>query len=302
MERWVSNYKSVGERGLTEEERALLSRIALKARHWVWPLGLSWGVAFVTFVAICATVDETPGLAGLAILIAIVWLAISPPAFFAARRASADAKRDLADGGIEVFEWQADVTGEESRRRLEVTRGSSRIIAGSGMARRYTRVRVSEIAPAGTNEKVGSFPRRLTFNLGGGSIEPIRALTCGEMEELRSFSAKLGGFPYVPAAVFVCWLGLAASTALSGGRDRVDWGLTLLLGALIVLSWHRRIKMLSLKARLDRDIDGAIVEEKSPERYPHPAGARLPQAVEVLPNSNAVWTVDGEPAGWRKTV
>jgi hypothetical protein len=302
LERWVSNYKSVGERELTEQERALLQRIAAKARVWVLPLGLSWAASLVAFVAALALVDDTPGWAGLIVLAAVVWLAVSPPAFFAAKRAASDATRDLASGRVEVFEWQANVYAEEPRKSLAVTRGSSRIIAGEGVPRKYAGVRVSEVAATASSDKGAAFPRRLAFSLGGGGIEPIRALSGGEMDELRSFSKKLGGFPYIPGALCLCWFGLAASSAFSGGRDRVDWALTLLLGVLIALSWHRRIKLLRLKARLDKDIEAAIVEEKSPERYPHPPGTRLPQAVEVLPNSNAVWTVDGEPAGWRKTV
>jgi hypothetical protein len=75
-----------------------------------------------------------------------------------------------------------------------------------------------------------------------------------------------------------------------------------ILGVLIGLFWRHRLKMVKLRAQLEKDILAASVEQKVPEKYPHAPGARLPNLVEVLPHSNAVWTVDGEPAGWRKTV
>jgi hypothetical protein len=164
------------------------------------------------------------------------------------------------------------------------------------------RVVVSEVAAPRAASSEGVFPRQITLNAAGDGVEKIRGLSCGELEELRAFCGKLGRFPYLSAALVLCWVTMTLASALAHARDRSDWLLTVMLGGLIVLSWHRRIKLLRLKARLDKDIQAAIVEEKTPDRYPHPPGTKLPALVEVLPNSNAVWTVDGEPAGWRKTV
>lgn len=282
----------------------LLHNIMRKAQRLALPVWLSWVATLPVFVALCVVGEDGSSWAALGIVAGVVWLAFSPLMLRDARRAATESQRDLDLGKVEIFEWQVPADfGDAPRHALEVLRASGRIIGGGTRpTRRLARVIVSEVAASRSDVGAPVFPRQITLNAAGDSVERIRSLSGGELDELKSFCGKLGRFPYLWAAVGLCWVIMTLTSALAHTRDRSDWSLTLLLGALIAVTWNRRIKLLRLKARLDKDIQAAIVEEKSPDRYPHPAGAKLPAIVEVLPNSNAVWTVDGEPAGWRKTV
>src|SRR5208283_2155296 len=78
LERWVSNYRKVGERRLAEDERRMLETRRRGMRRAAGPLWLTWAISIPAFFALCLLFQDPPGWLIVYLLVALAWLAYVP--------------------------------------------------------------------------------------------------------------------------------------------------------------------------------------------------------------------------------
>lgn len=128
-----------------------------------------------------------------------------------------------------------------------------------------------------------------------------RELSAAEGEELRRIAGRLQRTPLVPALLLSLWSLLAVGFAVYKWVLPTDLPFYGLLGVTLLADAALLHGVLKAR-RLHRDLAEGFVfilqGSETPEQDPDDEKNRL---IEVLSVSHVVWTVDGQPATWRRS-
>lgn len=128
----------------------------------------------------------------------------------------------------------------------------------------------------------------------------FRDLSSAESDEVRRHSHKLLLRPMGGALLFSVW---ALFPWLSGSFKEVPAAM-FFFGGVAAWSWWNVVRVLSVVAKLRRDAEVArvVIVRRSVEPAGEDGGApELAPADEFLPESGLPWTVNAQPAPWRRT-
>lgn len=329
MQRWIGEYKSIGKRPLTEQEIQSLSRAIRKPRLLVIP---TWfiGIVGIPVTAMSMMILEELHLALLGVFVAIVVMGsmISLPLLLRdARKQAKCAKNDLKEGVVETFEvpptamddagleledneddWDDDPDNfpEDSHppigSAIEVLKGSGTLISVNGKPSKNRPILiVSSVANPPHNPAPSAIPTRHTFNEQTGVAESERQLTSEEHKEINAFIAKSGKFPYFFAFLSLYTAGQLTASVLQGfSKAPVQIVCFGALGVFFVYIWFNFIKQMLRRRAIKKDLKRGFVTSHDTSLGRSTRGKAT--IIEFLPLSDVVWTVDGKPADWRKTV
>lgn len=138
--------------------------------------------------------------------------------------------------------------------------------------------------------------------------ERTRSLTELELAELRGVVGRMGSvWRFVPSLILL-HLTAGGIVYLAGGW--MNWALMLAWAAAVFLLIRNVIGLFRhhvLRSQLRRDLQGGVaraamnveLRERIKDQR-EAAGAVIPEYIEELPESGALWVVDGMPARWRQ--
>jgi hypothetical protein len=288
---WYGETRRAGVRALSEEERKKLLWERVTFRVIAVIGGVALPVLFLfSLVAVLAMTDRTPGTQGMegagryAPLLTILPTALLVVFVNYLGRKSTGLKKDLAGGYVNRYAIGGD--------QIEVLPFSHRVLTANGRPRAWFRApRDQEELAAPPGE-----PAEAPQPAGGGSgaspmpAVTVRALTDAERDELRRLARKQS-LGVVPGALLAnVWLWSVLVYALrSQGLARMDLRF-LFVGLLAVVALLVLIGGVVQFVQLREDLkDGRLLPL-------HVNGV----VEERLAVSQTPWTVNGQPAQWRR--
>jgi hypothetical protein len=324
--RWVLDFRSVGERVMGDLDREVLSRriararvIARRFRLLIWIASLG----FLPSLAIAASFDAVASMT-----IVVAYMLLLGPSILWFRDAKlllGTLEADLGYSRIERFERAKvpDGAGPEVEPDSEKPKGrrawredeflldpdvtwfeiypKSFVVAQfeGFLPKRRMSVTVYDIGSAPAMSPDTPFPARLHVSP-LGTVDPrlARPLSQAELQELqRNAPRKVP----VAATLLLAWTGYAAIALASQSMGDIKMlAFASFFGALFVLGLAAMAASLLVSHRHRRDLrDSVVVKGTGRIHEGDDAIGRLVEA-EVLPNSRRPWTIDGEPAPWRR--
>jgi hypothetical protein len=125
-----------------------------------------------------------------------------------------------------------------------------------------------------------------------------RDLSAAECAELRQIADSTWRRPLMPALLLtICCLPLLHSL-LRNGHLPPDWRLHLTVALVAVIADIALVRAVGIARRMGRDLRDGMV--KIIQRHSATPQAAPPQCVELLRHAGFPWTIEGEPAYWRK--
>jgi hypothetical protein len=310
--RRIGPYVSVGTMPLPEELREMLEHQRRRGRRKVllWllavpspiVLGIAGAVAWPALATACLVMV----VCGPVVTGGVAYLFIRD-----AMRMRRAARRAIEDDALERFELEESVEAElrsmaarnlpvpAMPRTMEVLPGPSRIVAIDGVAIRLP-------GRATTISHIAEAPERSQQTPPPCGQE--RALTAGEVAEIRAFQHRLVNARSLGALLFHAMFVTMGALAVWSGKLRllsvtaVLWGAGLVFVTMGLLSIVRAVR-LRLKLRDDlalgvvQVVSRGTLEERA--RGTREEGSERPEYIEELPFSRVVWTVGGRAAAWR---
>jgi len=286
LERWIDQYQFVGRRSLSDDEKEFLDSQISTARDPsnCFVTGLC-AAATATLLVACGTGLIDRGLFGPILALSIVFASIVPLEWMQQLKAYREAMADIRLGDVEIFRTTPTSLRESW---IVLLPRSHRLLSREGefvRARIYLRVNGVALRRP---RSVRPFPAQ--FAMTGGHISPVRTLNSFEKKELAGLLAKRCGWQWLLPSLLWGW----TLIGLSYGNEFGFSSLTTIRVSLLTISavsltayyLNRRRRMESVRHDLRRGT--VICEQAGDFKFEH------------LVNSDLLWTVDSNPASWRK--
>lgn len=314
QERWFGEYQSVGERPLREDERADILREVEKFRALTKWLGIAvvlgllcWVVGFglSPFIGTWGVWLIIPGT------IAILYGSLNARD---AKRAAAFFQSELDAGKVEQFEIPLDnrpMPGFEIENarpvkpmiwRFEAFSPTGRLVRVPDDPKGELVLDIRGVAQTPTKSERSAFPTKLIVESSvSQSVASVRTLTSAEVNEINAFRDRFSPrhCQFAVLAFLYCSFGAVFLPFQINEDLQLRVGGSMAYGVIAALIWFfNRTKIWNfVQLRKDTRQAEAYVVPLEHEIY-RLEGIR--GTVEYLPNSKFVWTIDGEPAWWRK--
>jgi hypothetical protein len=325
--RWINDFESAGEEPLPPEQqellRASLRRSQARRVLYVALSFLALFSCFGTMMYAASWSDAAPAWLAAILLPAMFLFPFMILKWRDEGRRIRNNRRDLETGFCERFELrdplqlfrhedeetsedeeQLDDNEEDSEEaappaekspQLFLLKPSERLLLPDG---RITELPfpVAEVAERRLAPVPEGFPRPLHANPAGTTFSDRRALSHEEVAEL----AQLATVPYRRYGCLfgmTIWLSAGLLVQLLNPSSQPPSPFAYVLGGLVLLGWLQFLRAALARRRLRQDLTGGYVVVVQPD--PHPE-VRL-ENLEWLPTSRAIWTVNGQPAPWRRS-
>jgi hypothetical protein len=159
-------------------------------------------------------------------------------------------------------------------------------------------VHLSDVAERPTTVS-GDFPPLLTYI--GTAVERTRMLSDWEREEIE----RLASAHPVPSALPATYLSslavaLLLIAAFGGGGDSGFAIAACVLGVVCLALWSSVAKSMGLAKRIRNDGRAGVAQQVAPNLLPPSTDGTTSARMEILPASRLIWTINDEPADWRK--
>lgn len=315
QERWFGEYQSVSERPLREDERAAISKEVEKFRvrsKWLKAAAIAGLICFVIPLGLSPFI----GTGG-------IWLVV--PGAIAllygslnvrdAKRTAALFQSELDSGKVEQFEIPLDnrplpafdIAGPEGGEkpviwRFEAYSPTGRLVRVPDDPKGELILGIKDVAQAPARLNIETFPSKLIVepsdSQAAGSVRPLAQAEIQEINAIRaSFSPKHSQLAVL--AFLYCSFGAVFLPFQKEEDPQLRFGGSVAYGvvAVLVLFFNRSKIWNFIKLRQDARQAEAYILPHDHEIY-QVGGAR--GTIEYLPHSKLVWTINGEPAWWRK--
>ncbi|MCB8933253.1 MAG: hypothetical protein M9921_09770 [Fimbriimonadaceae bacterium] len=300
LARWAGAYRAVGCRPLDPEERAAIEALLRRSER-----SRRLAVQIPTTVVAGALGLTALGYGmqwwGLVMwVLAFFSIVIGPPVWLDGVKAVKLHSAELEDGRVEAF---ATEPGAPPQPPFEALRGSGRVLSWNGVpARKRQFVHAVSVASPPKTRRSASMPMRIAAihpSAAGALAE--RTLSDDEHRELASIVHGLSPLRNPLALVGWVYVGALAANGLSRTAEDPSH---LVVGAIFSALWIFISTLLSrrfsLYRRLSRDLVQGVTYASTSSGVTLRTGRGELVDAEFLPHSRALWTVEGEPATWRR--
>lgn len=316
----------VGSRELTDTERGKLRRRSnrLLVDCIAWLVVVPFVVPVSLGICLRVVVRSTDDFAAALAVLGIATLFIGLPVGFLRTRDIARRhrmlKRTIEIGSIRCFEGQfndedwTDLTRQTLKRtgcahldglnRLELLASSDVIyrLNKTEPGKWYT-VELTAAAAAPASPARFAMPR--DWESASEGIEMTRRrLTEEERRELSSYArrARKNRWIYAVPVFFFARIIAVFGSKLASSQVRTGVAITLGVAAFGYLFFRSTREASRWESDAEYGWLGVVqpAEDAAEGHDPHPADAKIPPPMEVLPGSGALWTIRNKPAGWRR--